>query len=139
GDGSDRRSAVRRSAGGNEDDSLDRQLLERRARHRQVRVVNRIEGAAKEREGLYWRISPWPSTTYFWVVRPSRPTGPRACSLSVEMPTSAPRPYSKPSAKRVDAFTITELESTSRTKRSAWPGSSVTMASVCCEPYFAMC
>ena len=35
-------------------------------------------------------------------VRPSRPTGPRACSLSVEMPISAPRPYSKPSAKRVD-------------------------------------
>jgi len=28
------------------------------------------------------------------------------------MPISAPRPYSKPSAKRVDALTITELEST---------------------------
>ncbi len=40
------------------------------------------------------RTSPWPSTTNFWVVRPSRPTGPRACSLSVEMPISAPRPYS---------------------------------------------
>ena len=55
------------------------------------------------------------------------------------MPISAPRPYSKPSAKRVDAFTITELESTSRRKRCACDQSSVTIASVCCEPYFAMC
>ena len=23
-------------------------------------------------------VSPWPNTTYFWLVRPSRPTGPRA-------------------------------------------------------------
>jgi hypothetical protein len=65
--------------------------------------------------------------------------GPRACSLLVEMPISAPRPYSKPSAKRVEAFTITELESTSRRKRCARDQSSVTIASVCCEPYFAMC
>src|SRR5574340_817028 len=55
----------------------------------------------------------------FCEVSPSRPTGPRACILSVEMPISAPRPYSKPSAKRVEAFTITELESTSRRKRIA--------------------
>ena len=43
------------------------------------------------------------------------------------------------SAKRVEAFHITELESTSRRKRSARAASAVTMASVCCEPYFAMC
>ena len=65
------------------------------------------------------RSSPWPSTTHFSEVRPSRPTGPRACSLSVEMPISAPRPYSKPSAKRVEALTMTLAESTSRRKRIA--------------------
>jgi hypothetical protein len=35
------------------------------------------------------------------------------------MPTSAPSPYSPPSAKRVEALTITELESTSRKNRRA--------------------
>src|SRR3978361_1264315 len=68
---------------------------------------------------FYSRSSPCPNTTYFSEVRPSRPTGPRACSLSLEMPISAPRPNSKPSAKRVDAFTITDAESTSRKKRNA--------------------
>ena len=63
----------------------------------QVAVVNGIEGAAKKSDQR-WRISPLPKTTYFFVVRPCRPTGPRACSLSVEMPTSAPKPYSMPSA-----------------------------------------
>src|SRR6266496_5803223 len=67
--------------------------------------------------GDHARICPEPSTIHFSLVSPSRPTGPRACSLLVEMPISAPSPYSKPSAKRVDAFTITELESTSRRKR----------------------
>src|SRR5690606_5157445 len=67
----------------------------------------------------YWRISPSPSTTYFCDVSPSRPTGPRAWILSVEIPISAPRPYSKPSAKRVEALIITELESTSVRKRRA--------------------
>ena len=55
----------------------------------------------------------------FCDVSPSSPTGPRACSLSVLIPISAPSPYSKPSAKRVEALTITELESTSRRKRCA--------------------
>src|SRR4030067_444661 len=82
---------------------------------------------------IYFLTCPSPSTMNFTEVRPSRPTGPRACSLSVEMPISAPRPYSKPSAKRVEAFTITELESTSRRKRRARVRSSVTMLSVCCE------
>ena len=79
-------------------------LLARRPRDRQVGVVDRIERC---RQGCpsnppppsstsrhHVRTSPWPSTTNFWVVRPSRPTGPRACSLSVEMPISAPRPNS---------------------------------------------
>ena len=46
------------------------------------------------------------------------------------MPISAPNPYSKPSAKRVLAFTITLAESTSRKNRCAWPWSLVMMASV---------
>ena len=55
----------------------------------------------------------WPSprTMYFREVRPLRPTGPRAWSLPVEMPISAPNPYSKPSAKRVEALCMTEPES----------------------------
>ena len=70
-------------------------LLERGARHREMRVVDRIERAAKDSDALHYRrIYPWPSTTNFCVVRPSSPTGPRACSLSLEMPISAPRPYS---------------------------------------------
>src|SRR5262249_15548733 len=40
------------------------------------------------------RICPSPKTTYLSEVSPSSPTGPRACSLSVEMPISAPSPYS---------------------------------------------
>ena len=58
------------------------------------------------------------------------PTGPRAWNLSVLMPISAPSPYSKPSAKRVLALTITLAESTSRRKRCACTWSRVTMASV---------
>src|SRR5260364_39621 len=69
--------------------------------------------------GSYKRTSPWPRTIYFTEVSPSRPTGPRACSLSFETPISAPRPYSKPSAKRVEALTITLAESTSRKNRMA--------------------
>jgi hypothetical protein len=76
------------------------------------------------------RRSPWPSTTHFIEVSPSRPTGPRAWNLSVLMPISAPRPYSKPSAKRVLAFTITLAESTSRRKRMAAAWFVVRMASV---------
>ncbi|MOA46106.1 hypothetical protein D3C78_1685810 [compost metagenome] len=54
--------------------------------------------------------------------------------MSVEMPISAPRPYSKPSAKRVEALTITELESTSVRKRRASVKLSVMIESVWCEP-----
>src|SRR5690606_13764413 len=68
-------------------------------------------------QGDQLRTWPSPNTTYFSEVRPSRPTGPRACSLSVEMPISAPRPNSKPSANRVDALIMTEAASTSRRKR----------------------
>src|SRR5450830_291024 len=85
---------------------------------------NDVKGFNPEHGGprgslVYARTSPWPNTTYFKEVKPSRPTGTRACSLSLEMPISAPRPYSKPSAKRVEALTMTEAESTSRRKRMA--------------------
>ena len=59
----------------------------------QVTVVDGVERTA-EKADQRCRISPLPKTTNFCVVRPSSPTGPRACSLSVEMPISAPRPYS---------------------------------------------
>ena len=91
--GGDRRLAVARVAGRHPEDLLQLELRERGARHREMRVVNRVERAAED-PNLQLRTSPWPSTTNFCVVSPSRPTGPRACSLSVEMPISAPRPYS---------------------------------------------
>ena len=57
------------------------------------------------------------------------PIGPRACSFPVEIPISAPSPYSKPSANRVEAFTITEAESTSRKKRIA-AGSGISVVDI---------
>jgi len=98
--GGHRRIAVSRGAGRYPEDLVHAQLAQRTLRDRQVRVVNRVESAAEDADFLgqsragQLRISPWPSTTNFCVVRPSRPTGPRAWSLSVEMPISAPRPYS---------------------------------------------
>src|SRR3954465_12801113 len=85
--------AVARLAGRNPQHFFEREALQRSLRHREMRVMHWIEGAAKN-ANLQLRTSPWPRTTNFCVVRPSRPTGPRACSLSVEMPISAPRPYS---------------------------------------------
>jgi len=40
------------------------------------------------------RICPVPRTTYLYVVRSRSPIGPRACNLSVLIPTSAPKPNS---------------------------------------------
>jgi len=40
------------------------------------------------------------------------PTGPLAWITLVEIPTSAPKPYLKPSANLVDAFTKTPAEFT---------------------------
>ena len=53
------------------------------------------------------------------MTRPSSPTGPRAWTLFVEMPTSAPRPYLKPSANLVEALWTTEDESTKLMKSFA--------------------
>jgi hypothetical protein len=44
----DRRNAVARRAGRDPEDLVERQLTQRRAGNRQVRVVNRIEGAAED-------------------------------------------------------------------------------------------
>src|SRR6476469_7152387 len=43
---------------------------------------------------IYVLTCPLPSTIHLLLVSPSRPTGPRACSLLVEIPISAPSPYS---------------------------------------------
>ena len=50
------------------------------------------------------------------------------------IPISAPKPSSKPSLKRVLAFTITAAESTCRVNARAAPMSRVAIASVWCEP-----
>jgi hypothetical protein len=55
------------------------------------------------------------------------------------MPISAPETVLVAVGEAGRAFHITELESTSRRKRSARALSPATMASVCCEPYFVMC
>lgn len=73
------------------------------------------------------------------MVRSSAPMGPRAWSLLVEMPISAPRPNSPPSAKRVEQLTRRLAESRSETKRWAEVSEEVTMASVWREPYRRMC
>ena len=50
-------------------------------------------------------ICPSPSIKYLVVVKTLIPIGPRACSFWVEIPSSAPKPNSPPSVKRVLAFT----------------------------------
>lgn len=72
---------------------------------------------------------------------PSSPTGPRACVLPVETPTSVPNPYLNPSAKRVLALTYTPAESIPRENARALSSDSVTMQSVWwdeCELMWAM-
>jgi hypothetical protein len=67
------------------------------------------------------------------------PIGPKAWIFVVLMPISAPSPSWWPSLKRVEAFTSTRDESTSRRKRIARPWSRVMIASVCRDPCFRMC
>ncbi len=50
------------------------------------------------------------------------------------IPTSAPRPSSPPSLKRVEALTTTAEEQTSRVKRAAAVRERVMIASVCSLP-----
>src|ERR1700730_17592882 len=65
-----------------------------------------IERYLKVRCPLLKLATVWPSpkSLYLYVVSPSRPTGARACNFPVLTPSSAPRPYRKPSEKRVEAF-----------------------------------
>mmetsp|Transcript_41381 Transcript_41381/g.110737 ORF Transcript_41381/g.110737 Transcript_41381/m.110737 type:complete len:323 (-) Transcript_41381:291-1259(-) len=58
--------------------------------------------------------------------------------MEVEMPTSAPKPYLKPSAKRVLQFQYTPAASTWLWNTRAAAASSVTMQSVCRDPYLLM-
>src|SRR5258708_14497296 len=59
----------------------------------------------------YGRVWPLPRTTYLKIVSCSTPTGPRAWSLPVPMPISAPITNSPPSANCVEALCITIAES----------------------------
>lgn len=70
---------------------------------------------------------------------PSSPTGPRACVLPVETPTSVPNPYRNPSANRVLALTYTPAESIPRLNARAFASDSVTIASVWCDECELMC
>jgi SAM-dependent methyltransferase len=80
------------------------------------------------------RIVPSPVTRYLKLVSCSAPTGPRACSLPVAMPISAPMPNSPPSANWVEALRIRIAESSRSKNRSAVLQSfSVRIASVCCD------
>src|SRR5204863_3381380 len=76
------------------------------------------------------RTCPSPRTMYLYEVISTSAIGPRACSFWLEMPISAPKPNSQPSAKRVEALTMTHAESISLVNRSAAVASSVTIASV---------
>ena len=60
--------------------------------------------------------------------------GPRACSRSVLIPISAPKPNSNPSLNLVLAFQNTAALSTEAMKRSAAALSDVTIASLWAEP-----
>ena len=88
--------------------------------------------------GQAGRTWPVPRTTYLKLVNCSTPTGPRACSLPVEIPISAPMPNSPPSANWVEALTSTIALSTSLMNFSAASASSVMMASVWSEPCVPM-
>ena len=65
--------------------------------------------AIKEPIG-HGRVCPLPRTRYLKLVSCSTPTGPRACSLPVAMPISAPKPNSPPSANCVEALCSTIAE-----------------------------
>ena len=64
--------------------------------------------------------------------------GPRAWSLSVEIPISAPRPYCPPSEKRVEQLMKTFAESIFCVNWLAVWILLVTIASVCFEEYLLM-
>ena len=65
------------------------------------------------------RVWPVPRTRYLKLVSCSAPTGPRACSLPVAMPISAPMPNSPPSANCVEALCSTMALIDLGRKRSA--------------------
>lgn len=73
------------------------------------------------------------------MTRPSSPTGPRACVLPVEIPTSVPSPYRVPSAKRVEALTKQFALSSPRAHADIDDSVSVTIESVWCELCELMC
>ena len=80
------------------------------------------------------RICPSPLTTHLYDMISRIPMGPRACSLLVEIATSAPNPNSPPSLNRVDVLAKTAAASTSFKNRSMTSASSAITASEWPEP-----
>src|SRR5579859_401738 len=121
---------------------VELEALQRFQRDMQMPFMGRVERPAQHADPplaavaptiwrkIQGRTCPVPRTTYLKLVSCSTPTGPRACSLPVEMPISAPMPNSPPSANWVEALTSTMALSTAARKASAAAASSVTMASV---------
>src|SRR5262249_42870123 len=92
------RRLVRRRPGGNEEDPGEGEALPERLREDEGADGDRVGRAAKDTEAdlppapPHSRNWPGPRTTNFVVVSSSTPTGPRAWSFEVEMPSSAPMP-----------------------------------------------
>ena len=107
---------VGRVGGRDENDRVEVQKVADLLGRAQMAVMDRIESSPEKADFFHRRICPEPETMNFKVVRSSTPMGPNECSLVVLIPISAPRPSSKPSLNRVEAFTSTVEEGTSRKK-----------------------
>src|SRR5262249_30921579 len=125
------RRLVRRRPRRDEDHPIEREPFAERLGQEQVSEVDGVERPAEDADARlrhatagqpsagYSRIWPEPSTTNFVVVSSSTPTGPRAWSFDVEIPSSAPMPNWLPSQSRVDALTRTQAASPSARRRRA--------------------
>src|SRR4051794_25523470 len=101
-------------------DAVEVEPFHRQQTGGEMRLMRRIEGAAEQpdthaasirgefdylprkprrrsgRVAAHGRVCPVPRTRYLKLVSCSAPTGPRACSLPVATPISAPKPNSPP-------------------------------------------
>ena len=129
-------------------DPVEIEALQRIERHGAVAAMGRIERAAEQADALAvaeWRdhdgrmivigrVCPVPRDLVFEGGELLEADRPPRMQPPVAMPISAPKPNSPPSANCVEALWSTMALSTSARKRSARLRSSVTIASVCCEP-----
>src|SRR5437762_361118 len=97
---------VGRGAGGNENDAVQPIGFARRFCQEEMSPMNGVKGAAEQGDSCpgHSLICPVPRTTYLVVVSSRAPIVPRACSLRVEIPISAPSPKTLPSCRRVEAL-----------------------------------